>query len=70
MIEDHKKRAEDQKHFIKANMKGVRQAQMEFNTNHMALEAAATKKRNFETKYNTKIPTYLQRFRREEEEER
>ena len=28
------------------------------------------KKRNFETKYNTKIPTYLQRFRREEEEER
>ena len=43
---------------------------MEYNTNKMALEAAATKKRNFETKYNTKIPAYLQRFRREEEEER
>ena len=70
LIEDHKKRSEDQKHFIRSNMKGVRQAQMECKTNQMSLEAAATKKRNFETKYNTKIPTYLQRFRREEEEER
>ena len=51
-------------------MKGVRQTQMECKTNQMSLEAAATKKRNFETKYNAKIPTYLQRFRRDEEEER
>ena len=51
-------------------MRGVRQVQMEYNTNKMSLEAAARKKRNFETKYNTKIPTYLKRFRREEEEER
>ena len=70
MIEDHRRRAEDEKHFIKKNMRGVKQNQMEFQVNQQALDAAATKKHNFETKNNKKVPAYLQRFRREEEEER
>ena len=70
LIEDHRKRAEDQKHFVKANMKGLRQQQMEYKLNELSTKAQVDKKRNFETKYNKKVPTYLQRFRREEEEER
>ena len=70
LIEDHRRRAEDEKHFVKANMKGLRQQQMEYKLNELTSKAAADKKRNFQTKYNTKIPTYLRKFRREEEEER
>ena len=43
---------------------------MEFKMNEMAQLAAQEKKQQFETKNNRKIPAYLQRFRREEEEER
>lgn len=70
MIVEHKKRAEDEKHFIKKNMRGVRQNQMEYRVNQMATDAAGTKKQNFETKNVAKLPQYLQRFRQEEEEER
>ena len=51
-------------------MRGIRQTQMEFKTNEMALNAKEEKQKNFETKYVAKVPAYLQRFRREEEEER
>ena len=44
LIEEHKKKNEDQKHFIKANLKGVRQTQMEFNVNAMATNAVKEKK--------------------------
>lgn len=67
---EHQKRNDDQKHYIKANMKGMRQTQMEFNVNSMATKAAKDKKRQFETKDYTKIPAYLRRFRQEEEHER
>ena len=43
---------------------------MEFRVNEMATNAQADKKRHFETKYQTKVPAYLRKFRREEEEER
>ena len=33
MIEDHRKRAEDEKHFIKKNMRGIKQNQMEYQVN-------------------------------------
>ena len=51
-------------------MRGVRKTQMEFNINQMSVEAASEKKRQFETKNVAKIPKYLERFRKEEEEER
>ena len=70
MIEDHRKRAEDEKHFIKKNMRGIKQTQMEINVNRMANEAAVTKRQSFETRNNAKVPLYLQRYRQEEEEER
>ena len=67
---EHRKRCEDSKHFIKANMRGVRQTQMEFHTNEMATEAQKAKKHDFETRNVAKIPSYLKRRRQEEEEER
>lgn len=70
LIEEHKKKNEDQKHFIKANLKGVRQTQMEFNVNAMATNAVKEKKRHFETKDYTKVPAYLRRYRHEEELDR
>lgn len=50
-------------------MKRARQAQVEFQVSEMSKKAAAEKKQNFETKNNGKIPAYLKRFRKEEEEE-
>ena len=70
MIEEHARRADDEKHFIKANMKGVRQTQMEFKMNEMSTKASKDKKKAFENKNVAKIPAYLRRFREEEEKER
>ena len=67
MIEEHARRADDEKHYIKANMKGVRQTEMEFKMSEMSKKATKDKKRQFEQKYNAKIPAYLKRFRKEEE---
>lgn len=36
MIEDHKKRAIDSKHFIKENMRGINKTQTKFNENIQA----------------------------------
>ena len=70
LIEDHRKRVEDEKHFVKKNMRGIKQNQMEYQLARQAHEAAVTKRQNFETRNNRKVPQYLQRFRQEEEEER
>ena len=70
MIEQHLKRAEDAKHFIKENLRGVQKTQTNFNENVQANQQVQEKKRQFETKNYTKIPAYLQRFRKEEEAER
>ena len=70
LVEEHNKKVKDSKHFIKANMKGLRQQEMEVGVETMAKQAQVDKKREFQTRYNAKIPAYLQRFRKEEEQEK
>lgn len=70
LVDEHRQRASNQKFYIKDNMSKVRQTQMEFKMNEMATNAQVEKKKQFESKNQNKVPAYLRKYRKEEEEER
>lgn len=70
LVDEHRQRTSDTKFYIKDNMSKLRQTEMEFKLNEMATNAQKEKKLHFQTKYQTKVPAYLKKFRQEEEEER
>ena len=46
LVDEHRQRIQDPKHYIKSNMRQVRQVEMEFKVNEMATKAQADKKKH------------------------